>query len=521
MEHHLAARRRGRLVRGVTLGSILLLTATTMAGCALPFPLPGPGGGEPDAASGIGSLDDLKSAVIQIQAQGTFVDPSEGGYETAGRGSGFLISADGLAVTNNHVVVGAGTLDVWRGGDQSKTLNAKVLGSSECLDLAVIQLSGKDFPFLEWREGEIETATDVYAAGFPLGDPAFTMTRGIVSKASTPGETPWASLDSVIEHDARIRSGNSGGPLVDDEGRVLGVNYAGNDQYDTNLAIHRDEVLDVIDRLSKGEDVLSLGINGQALVDEEGYGLGVWVSSVAAGSPADKAGIIAGDLLTRLQGVSVGADGTLSDYCDVLRTHGTDAALDVELYRTEDGASYRGQIGGDKPLTAVQVTGGDGQASGAFVDAVDDSGKVYAQVPADWSDFDGAPITDAHGIVWNGFSVAPDLDAFRNGWDSPGVMVLASQQAVGTVDHGTLLAETGATIEPQGCVSEGASEYDDGYHVGTFQTWSGCGGVGAAQVVVAATSYSGDYMVYVAIQAVSEDDLAVIDRVLGSFVAEL
>lgn len=510
---HLITRRGARAAAAVT---ALLLTASTLAGCGLPFP------GVPaadDTGGGVSDLDSVKSAVIQIEARGTFVDPSEGGYETAGLGSGFLISSDGLAVTNNHVVVGAGTLDVWRGGDRSKTLNARVLGSSECLDLAVIQLDGKDFPALDWYEGEITTATDVYSAGFPLGDPTFTMTRGIVSKASTPGETPWASLDSVIEHDARIRSGNSGGPLVDDKGRVLGVNYAGNDVYDTNLAIHRDEVLEVLDELSKGENVLSLGINGQALVDDEGYGLGIWVSSVAAGSPADEAGIIPGDLLTRLQGVSVGADGTLSDYCDVLRTHGTDAVLDVELYRTEDGASYQGQIGGE-PLQAIQVTDGGGQATGAFVDAYDDTGAVYAQIPAAWTDFDGAPLTDAQGVTWNGFSAAPDLDAFRNGWDAPGVMVLASSQAVNATDAATLLADTGATIEPDGCVSDGPQPYDDGYHAGSYQAWSGCGGVGAAQVVVAATSYAGDYLVYVAIQAVSEDDLAVIDRVLASFIAE-
>ena len=282
----------------------------------------------------------MQSATIQIEAIGTFVDPAEGAFEAAGRGSGFLVSSDGLAVTNNHVVVGAGTLEVWRGGDTSDTLNAKVLGSSECLDLAVIQLEGDDYPYFEWREKDITTAQDVYAAGFPPGDPTFTMTRGIVSKAETAGETPWASIDSVIEHDARIRGGNSGGPLVDPDGRVVGVNYAGNDQHDTNLAIHRDEAQDVVERLAAGESVLSLGVNAQALMGEDGTGLGIWVASVAAGSAADKAGVEPGDLLTRMQGVTLGTEGTMSEYCDVLRTHGQDATLDVELFRPADGLYY-------------------------------------------------------------------------------------------------------------------------------------------------------------------------------------
>ena len=140
-----------------------------------------------------------------------------------------------------------------------------MLGASECLDLAVIQLDKGTYPFLGWYEGEIKTALDVYSAGFPLGDPNFTLTKGIVSKADVPQEDSWASLDHVIEHDARIRGGNSGGPLVDPTGRVVGVNYAGQDELDYNFAIHRDQVLPYLEQLTKGERVLSLGVNAQAL----------------------------------------------------------------------------------------------------------------------------------------------------------------------------------------------------------------------------------------------------------------
>lgn len=506
--------KRGSTSRGTALAAGLVITAA-LAGCGI-----GPGAAD-DAAKGGGSgavaFDDVQSAVIQLEAQGTFVDPETGGYETAGRGSGFLISEDGLAITNNHVVTGAGTLDVWRGGDTSETINAKILGSSECLDLAVVQLRGSDFPYLGWHEGEIATATDVYAAGFPLGDPTFTMTRGIVSKASTAGETPWASLDLVIEHDAKIRPGNSGGPLVDAEGRVVGVNYAGSDAYDANFAIHRDEVQDVVEQLAAGENVLSLGINGQALTDEEGNGLGVWVSSVAAGSAADKAGIAPGDLLTRLQGVSVGLDGTLGDYCDVLRTHGEEAALDVELFRFEEGAYYRGQLNSEKPLTAVRVTSGEGQATGAFVDAQDDTGTVHAQVPAAWKDFEGAPLTDAKGVTWQGITVSPDLAGFRSGWSVPGVLALASRDAVRSHTPESLVAEAAAGNQAEGCTADAAQPYSDDRYSGVVQTFSGCGGVGAGQIVVAAESAQGDHLIYLQITAISEDDLAVIDRVLGSF----
>lgn len=501
-----------RSVRPLCIISAVALLTVGMAGCV-------PDSSPSAAGSGAVGFADVQSATIQIEAVGTFVSPDAGGYEAAGRGSGFLISPDGIAVTNNHVVVGAGTLDVWLGGDTTKTLNAKVLGSSECLDLAVIQLSGDDFPYFDWREGEIKTATDVYAAGFPLGDPTFTMTRGIVSKASTPGETPWASLDSVIEHDARIRGGNSGGPLVDAEGRLIGVNYAGNNEYDTNLAIHRDEVLAVIDDLRAGDSVLSLGINAQAIADENGQGLGVWVSSVRSGSTADKAGIEPGDLLTKMQGVTLASDGTLSDYCDVLRTHGQDAAIDVDVYRPADGIYYRGQFNGDV-LEPVEVIGGAGSgqsevAEGEFVVITDDSGAIRVEIPAAWNEVNGAGYTNDDG-TWASVSASPDMASFENAWDTPGVWVAASPDA--RVAPEMLLSRADEFLSDN-CTPQGSEAFEDGTHTGTYGVYEQCGGVGAAYVFLAATANDGSYTITVAVQANSEADLAAIDRIIGSFVA--
>ena len=127
----------------------------------------------------------------------------------AGSGSGFIIDPEGIAVTNNHVVTGAAALEVFVDGSDAP-VNA-VLGVSECADLAVIDLDGGDYPFLDWYDGEIEPGLEVRAAGFPLGDPEYTLTQGIVSKADADGESSWASVDSVIEHDASIQPGNSGG----------------------------------------------------------------------------------------------------------------------------------------------------------------------------------------------------------------------------------------------------------------------------------------------------------------------
>ena len=94
-----------------------------------------------EAGTGINGYGDVQPAVVQIVAKGTFRDPEIGYADGSGLGSGFLISDDGVVVTNNHVVAGAATLEVYVGGELDKSYNAKVLGVSECNDLAVIELS--------------------------------------------------------------------------------------------------------------------------------------------------------------------------------------------------------------------------------------------------------------------------------------------------------------------------------------------------------------------------------------------
>lgn len=508
--------------RHVAAATAGLTLAVALSGCGIVPALPGAS----DQGEGVG-FDDVQSATLQIEAVGTFVSPEEGGYEAAGRGSGFLISNDGIAVTNNHVVVGAGTLKVWRGGDTSETLNAKVLGSSECLDLAVIQLEEDDYPYFGWHEGKIPTATDVYAAGFPLGDPEFTMTRGIVSKADTAMDTPWASLSHVIEHDARIRAGNSGGPLVDENGKLVGVNYAGNDQHDQNLAIHRDEVQDVLDQLTEGENVLSLGINGTALMTEEGEGLGIWVNSVGSGSAADEAGVEPGDLLTKMEGVSLGADGTMADYCSVLETHGTDATLSVDLFRSTDGAYYSGQFNGDA-VEVVSVAQSAGASDGAaqsedveYTTVVDDTESVAVEVPAHWGGVDTSVWTDPEGGQWAHIDASPDLAAFQSNdsWSAPGVSIMAAPTESATYAPEEWLSMAGTFLQGAGCTQASEDVYSDGLHDGAFTYWTDCGGVGAQYLMLSAYSSDGSYVISVAVQSVAEEDLATIDRVLGSFIA--
>jgi serine protease Do len=198
---------------------------------------------QPDQAGApVSTLQGVEDAVVQIEAEGTFIDPEVGWLvNAAGRGTGFIIDPSGIAVTNNHVVTGAAILRVWLKGEDEPR-NARVLGVSECSDLAVIKIDGEDFSYLEWDADEPTVGTQVFAAGFPLGDPEFTLTDGIISKSTADGETSWASVDSVIEHTAKINPGNSGGPLVDENGKAIGINYASVQETDQNFAIVKKDI---------------------------------------------------------------------------------------------------------------------------------------------------------------------------------------------------------------------------------------------------------------------------------------
>ena len=322
---------------------------------------------EPPAQGGVSSLQDVQKAIIQIESQGTFIDPEFGlVLNGAGRGSGFIIDPSGIAVTNNHVVTGAALLKVWVGGEDQPR-NARVLGVSECSDLAVIDIDGEGYDYLDWYDGTINVGTDMYIAGFPLGDPEYTLTKGVISKAKADGETAWSSVDSVVEYDATSNPGNSGGPVVTSDGKVLAVHYAGNASTRQAYGISRDIALKVIDVLKTGEDVDTIGVNGTAVGTEDGSLTGIWVSSVQSGSPADKAGVQAGDIITMMENLVLATDGTLSQYCDILRSHEASDTLSLSVLRWASNEVLEGQLNGrelEVTSTFDSSTGDTGDTSG-------------------------------------------------------------------------------------------------------------------------------------------------------------
>ncbi|MCS6908920.1 MAG: S1C family serine protease, partial [Anaerolineales bacterium] len=251
---------------------------------------------------------------------------------------------------------GATVFRIYVGGDTSKTYNARVLGYSECSDLAVIDIEGEGFPYLRWHEGPVKVGMDIYVAGFPLGDPNFTLTKGIISKEKADGRTAFASVESVLEYDATTNPGNSGGPVVTSNGEVVAVHYAGNREARQAFGIAADLARGIVEILRKGENVDSIGVNGAAVANQDKTIVGVWAYSVQPGSAADKAGLKPGDIITRLGNVPVATDGTLYDYCDIIRSHSATDVLPIEVLRYSTGEILSGQLNG-RALEVVSVFG--------------------------------------------------------------------------------------------------------------------------------------------------------------------
>lgn len=241
------------------------------------------------------------------------------------RGSGFLIDADGTIVTNNHVVRDAQSVSVTL--DDGTVLPAKVVGRDSRTDLAVLRIdAGRKLPFLQLgNSGAVRPGEWVIAMGNPFGLGG-TVTAGIVSASGRDiGSGPY---DNYIQTDAPINHGNSGGPLFSQGGQVIGVNSAilspSGGSVGIGFAIPSDMVRSVVAQLEQSGHVTRgyLGVESQPIapalaealkLPHDGAGhSGALVAGVQDNSPAQKAGIQAGDVIVGVDGQKVGTPRELA-----------------------------------------------------------------------------------------------------------------------------------------------------------------------------------------------------------------
>lgn len=263
----------------------------------------------------------------------------------SGTGTGIVMSEDGYIMTNAHVVNGFSNLTVTM-SDKTEYA-ATLVGLDTQTDLAVIKVKATGLTPGEFGNSDsLKVGDAVVAIGNPLGlDYAGTVTDGIISALSREVEMEGTTMN-YLQTNAAINSGNSGGPLVNSEGQIIGINSAKIDSSvaeGMGFAIPINDALPIVNELAKNGYVSGrpmIGISGEN-IDEQTAAYnhvptGVYVTAVEAGSAAEKAGIQVGSLITAIDGTSI---ASVADLNQVKNSHKPGESVTLTVYNVQTGQS--------------------------------------------------------------------------------------------------------------------------------------------------------------------------------------
>lgn len=274
--------------------------------------------------------DKVAPSVVSIT---TTSNRTSSGYSMEGAGTGVIVSKDGYVMTNNHVIDGAGEVSVVL-SDGTEYDDVKIIGSDPLNDIAFIKIQGVSnlTAAILGNSSQLRIGQRVVAIGNALGQFQNTVTSGIISGTGRPlvasssdGQSS-ESLTDLIQTDAAINSGNSGGPLVDLSGRVIGINTAvATDANGIGFAIPINATRGILAEVLEHGEVSRayLGVrylnitpalaSSEKLASKQGaYVYADGGNPVVAGSPADKAGLRSKDIILKIDNDTIGANGSMS-----------------------------------------------------------------------------------------------------------------------------------------------------------------------------------------------------------------
>lgn len=295
-----------------------------------------------------------KAAVVAITTTGVR-ESALGMFEFQSAGSGVLISEDGYIVTNNHVVANATQIDVILA--TGETYRAKLVGTAPSNDIAVIKIEEKKLPFVEiGNSDDLKVGELAVAVGNPLGDFHGTVTTGIISSLGRRLVLEGSvELTNLIQTDAAINSGNSGGGLFNSYGELIGINVAKVSSSRNaapveglGFAIPINTVAPIVNSLiNKGylEGMPSLGIYGSDVSENMAKAYpeilvpGVWIRDIAENSPVLKAGLKIGDIITGLAGEKITSVAELNI---VKNRYKAGDEVEIEFYR--NGETHKSKV---------------------------------------------------------------------------------------------------------------------------------------------------------------------------------
>lgn len=295
--------------------------------------------GEEGALTASGAFEKVAPAVVIVSVNGTTFNGffSE---EVEGIGSGFIINEEGYILTNYHVIKEANVVTVTL--SDGRDVSAKVVNYDENQDIAMLKITedGIKVPgVVELGDSSVlKPGEQVLAIGTPLSkDFNQTLTGGFISAVNRTVETSTGVQVNLIQTDAAINPGNSGGPLINTRGEVIGINtlkISDSDVEGIGFSIPINEVKDRIEALSK--PILNLGVSireiDESIAEQYKMKEGLYVVQVVEFSPAEKAGIVAGDVIVKFDGKKI---KTFEELKAVRDTKSAGDIVEIEVVRNE------------------------------------------------------------------------------------------------------------------------------------------------------------------------------------------